>query len=180
MHGKRYSFQCPICIFTHGHAEGRIWTGVAIFLDHLATHRGKDIPQDVLHKLNLVNDYVCDEKENFDLNLWPTDLDSSSGHGSSNNTFQLSKAPTHTSVLEKVWGRKESTAPTTAENHASLVRRETYASARERDRADSVVAGAERAEKERDEQFFQLNEPWSAGLSVYHVERELDYLSPDF
>ena len=41
------------------------------------------------------------------------------------------------------------------------------------ERADSVVGGAPIAEEED-------GEPWSEGLSDFKVDREEDYLSPDF
>ena len=189
---RQYHFQCPICIFSQGHAEGRVWKGTAIFLDHVSTHRGKDINPDVLHKLSIINEYVAPEKEAFDLNLFPPGFDSRSGYASSDSQLSLAKAPTHSSVLDKVWSRKESTAPVVVDPHSMLERRPTYMTLR--DRADSVVtvgAGAEREVKEENGEFVvsfalcaQANampvEPWSAGLSEFHKEREIDYLSADF
>ncbi|KAK3069596.1 hypothetical protein LTR53_013558 [Teratosphaeriaceae sp. CCFEE 6253] len=175
---RQYRFQCPICIFSQGHAEGRTWNGTAIFLDHVSTHRGKDVSPDVLNRLSIINDYVAGEKETFDLNLFPPGFDSRSGNGSSDSTLNLnlSRQPTHTSVLDKVWSRKESTAPD-REAHAALERRPTFMSVRERDRSDSVVTVAAGAEREAKEENV---EPWSAGLSEFHKEREIDYLSADF
>ncbi|KAK0808311.1 hypothetical protein LTR91_015149 [Friedmanniomyces endolithicus] len=172
---RQYHFQCPICIFSQGHAEGRVWKGTAIYLDHVSTHRGKDINPEVLHKLNIINEYVATEKEAFDLNLFPPGFDNRSGYASSDSQLSLAKAPTHSSVLDKVWSRKESTAPVVVDPHSMLERRPTYMTLR--DRADSVVtvgAGAEREVKEENV------EPWSAGLSEFHKEREIDYLSADF
>ncbi|KAK3648611.1 hypothetical protein LTR56_007437 [Elasticomyces elasticus] len=173
--GRQYQFQCPICIFSQGHAEGRTWQGTAIFLDHVSTHRGKEIKPAVVQKLNIINDYVAGEKENFDLNLFPPAFDSR-GYASSDSQLSLppiSRVPTHSSVLDKVRSRKESTVPT-ADPHSMMERRPTYMTLR--DRADSVVTVAAGAEREaKDENV----EPWSAGLSTFHKERETDYLSAD-
>jgi len=169
-----------------------VWKGTAIFLDHVSTHRGKDVNPDVLAKLNIVNEYVATEKEAFDLNLFPPGFDSRSGYGSSDSQLSLARAPTHTSVLDKVWSRKESVAPVAVDPHAMLERRPTYMTLR--DRADSVVtvgAGAEREIKEENGEFACsyalcaqadsiVVEPWSVGLSEFHKEREIDYLSADF
>jgi hypothetical protein len=143
--GRQYRYQCPICIYSQGHAEGRFWNGTAIFLEHVATHRGKDIPTEVAHKLNIIHDYVAEERENFDINLFPPGFDrSNSGYGSSDSSLALSRAPTHTSVLDKVWGRKDSTVPHQHHDPPSAPHRTpTFLSLR--DRADSVVTdGAER------------------------------------
>ena len=46
-------FQCPICIYSYGHAEGRVWKGVDIFMEHVSSHRGKDISYEGNKTLNL-------------------------------------------------------------------------------------------------------------------------------
>ncbi|EMC96019.1 hypothetical protein BAUCODRAFT_513401 [Baudoinia panamericana UAMH 10762] len=175
--GKQYHYQCPICIYSQGHAEGMVWNGTNLFLDHVSTHRGKAIPSEVLHKLNVINEYVAEEKENFDLNLFPPGFDSNaSGHTSSNSSLSLSRAPTHSSTHSsshhhhhRVWSRKESTIDLPHTNP----RRDTVTTLR--DRADSAVArpGAERTESES-------SEPWSTGLSTFHAEKDTDYLTEEF
>ena len=149
VNGRQYLFQCPICIFSQGHAEGRVWKGTAMFLDHVSTHRSKDIHPEVLHRLNIINDYVAGEKEHFDLNLFPPGFDSRGVEGSGDSQTSLSRASTHTSVLDKVWSRKESTASYADPHpHPTMERRPTQTTVR--DRADSVVTvgGAEREGKE--------------------------------
>ncbi|KAK4556176.1 hypothetical protein LTR86_006873 [Recurvomyces mirabilis] len=175
--GRQYAYQCPICIFSHGHAEGRTWKGTNIFLDHVSTHRGKEISSEVLHKLNIINEYVADDKENFDLNLYPPGFDSKSSYGSSESSLTLSRAPTHTSVLEKVWGRKDSTAPAAIDTNQAAHRGQMFSNIRER--SDSVVPGAEKDGVTRIEHVV-IVEPWSAGLSEFHKERDIDYLSEEF
>ncbi|KAK5115494.1 hypothetical protein LTR62_001153 [Meristemomyces frigidus] len=143
--GREYQYQCPICVFSYGHAEGRTWRGTNIYLDHVSTHRGQEIAPEILQKLNISNDHVCDDKENFDLNLFPPGLESRSGYGSSDSSLTLSRIPTHssvhTSVLEKVWGRKDSTATVTSDNsHASY----RTPSLLVRERSDSAIPGAEK------------------------------------
>lgn len=135
--GRQYQFQCPICIYSHGHAEGRIWKGVDIYVDHVSSHRGKDIPQEVLTKLNIVNDRITDDKEDFDINLYPT-----AGFGkdpetaaSSRSSVSLSRAPTRQSIVDSIWSRKQSSA---IDIGSGLQRTQTWRS----ERADSVVGGA--------------------------------------
>lgn len=218
--GKQYQYQCPVCIFQHGHAEGRIWKGTDIFLTHVATHRGKDIPSEgihprlprvpisligptlhnaihpagktnriaVLHKLNIINDHVSDDKGNFDLNLFPSGVIDKDGYTNSESSSQLSRQSTHSTVVEKLRGRK----PSTLDIGSGMMRTHTNVSMR--DRADSVLQGMPPTPKEEDESGSMASlsnvkdqklisitaEPWSAGLSEFHVEKEGDYLSGDF
>jgi hypothetical protein len=165
--GRQYQFQCPICIYTHGHAEGRVWKGVDIYMDHVSSHRGKEIPQEVISKLSIVNDHVTEDKEDFDLNLYPTVFSKDNDAASSRSSVSLQKVPTRGSIVESIWSRKQSSA---IDIGSGLQRSQTWRS----ERADSVVGGAPIAEEE------DSGEPWSEGLSDFKVDREEDYLSPDF
>lgn len=136
--GRQYQFQCPICIYSHGHAEGRIWKGVDIYMDHVSSHRGKDIPQEVLTKLNIVNDRITEDKEDFDLNLYPTAgfaRGAEADAASSRSSVSLSRAPTRQSIVDTIWSRKQSS---TMDIGSGLQRTQTWRS----ERADSVVGGA--------------------------------------
>lgn len=108
--GKTYTYQCPICVYEYGHADGRTWRGTDIYLDHVSTHRSRDISPEVLAKLNIINDRIADDKTNFDLNLWPElALERTLTNSNENVTPALSRQSTHMSTLDKVWGRKQST-----------------------------------------------------------------------
>ncbi len=107
-------------------------------MDHVSSHRGKEIPQEVLTKLNIVNDRVTDDKEDFDINLYPTagfgkDPETAS---SSRSSVSLSRAPTRQSIVDTIWSsaRKQSTL----DIGSGLQRTQTWRS----ERADSVVGGA--------------------------------------
>jgi hypothetical protein len=131
----------------------------------------------VLHKINIINDHVADEKEDFDLNLYPTNYQKEAVSAGASDTASiksgapLSRVNTRTSIVDSLWSRKASTAP--AQNQLdtspSLHRTSTWRS--ELSRTDSVVEEAPIEEE---------NEPWSEGLSDFKVDREEDYLSPDF
>ncbi|KAK3052956.1 hypothetical protein LTR09_006020 [Extremus antarcticus] len=165
-------FQCPICIYSYGHAEGRVWKGVDIFMEHVSSHRGKDISYEVGQKLGVVSDHVVDDKDDFDLNLYPPNYQKDTSETSSvkSGAPQLSRAPTRSSIVDSLWSRKASTAPQ-LDTGLSLQRTSTWRS--DVTRADSVVEGAPIEEEDE-------AEPWSEGLSDFKVDREEDYLSPDF
>ena len=133
-------------------------------MDHVSSHRGRDIPAEVLHKLNIINDYIAEDKEDFDLNYWPTSLSknanpSATGSDESNSVsnVSLSRASTRHSIVDSLWGRKASTATVAPRErdrdsgeHArggglGLQRTQTWRS----DRADSVVGGADIIEEGR-------------------------------
>lgn len=180
--GRQYQFQCPICIYSQGHAEGRVWKGVDIYMDHVSSHRGKEIPQEVLQKLNVINDHITEDKEDFDLNLYPTVFGKDADAASSRSSVSLSRAPTKNSIVDSLWSRKQSQ---TIDIGSGLQRTQTWRS----ERADSVVGGAPIEEGEicwTSRMLLKMDmltieiEPWSEGLSDFKVDREEDYLSPDF
>ena len=108
-----------------------------IYVDHVSSHRGKEIPQEVLTKLGVVNDRITDDKEDFDINLYPTagfgkDPETAS---SSRSSVSLSRAPTRQSIVDTLPWRKSSTA---VDLGSGLQRTQTWRS----ERADSVVGGA--------------------------------------
>lgn len=161
MTGRQYHFQCPICIYSWGHAEGRLWKGVEIFLEHISSHRGKEIPEEGTHasltatralprpantspvrqKLNIINDHITDDKEDFDLNLFPTvfgrSVTSDTGSNeTSKSNLSLSRAPTKNSIVDSIWSRKGSNA--NVDIGSGMTRVSTLRS----ERSDSVVGGA--------------------------------------
>lgn len=133
-------FQCPICIYSWGHAEGRLWKGVEIFLEHISSHRGKEIPEEVRQKLNIVNDHIVEDKEDFDLNLFPTVFGKHISDPGSNETsksnLSLNRAPTKNSIVDSIWSRKQSNANVDIGSGMSRV------STMRSERSDSVVGGA--------------------------------------
>jgi hypothetical protein len=140
--GRQYQFQCPICIYTHGHAEGRVWKGVDIYVDHVSSHRGKEIPAEVLQKLNIVNDRITEDKDDFDINLYPTVFGRAGADGgdtaaSSRSSVSLSRAPTRDSIVGSIWSRKQSNI-----DIGSGLQRSHTAQTWRSERADSVVGGA--------------------------------------
>jgi hypothetical protein len=132
-------------------------------MDHVSSHRGKDISTEgespsftasipltrtltcsaVMQKLNIVNDHVVDDKEGFELNLYPTKYNSESETSSVKSAAApLSRAPTRTSIVDSLWSRKPSTATnaTNLDTGPALQRTSTWRS--ELSRTDSVVEGA--------------------------------------
>lgn len=111
-------------------------------MDHVSSHRGKEIPAEVLQKLNIVNDHITEDKEDFDINLYPTVFGGGPAAGGGENTaassrssVSLSKAPTRGSIVDSIWSRKQSS---TMDIGSGLQRTQTWRS----ERADSVVGGA--------------------------------------
>ena len=103
----------------------------------------------VLQKLNIVNDHIADDKEDFDLNFFPNSLTrqntSSQIDASSSSSVSLNRVSTRNSIVDSFWGRKSSTAPVSNNDGGgggslfpALSRTNTWRS----DRADSVVGGA--------------------------------------
>ncbi|KAF2481311.1 hypothetical protein BDY17DRAFT_301080 [Neohortaea acidophila] len=170
--GRQYQFQCPICIYSQGHAEGRTWKGVEIYIDHVSSHRGRQLSEEVLGKLNIINDRIAEDKEDFDLNFFPTALtrqntsNTTTDLNSSSSSVSLARTNTRNSIVDSLWNRKSSSANT--EVGPALSRTATWRS----DRADSVVSGALIEEDD--------DEPWAEGLSEFRADKEEDYLSPDF
>ena len=107
-------------------------------MDHVSSHRGKDIPQEVLTKLNIVNDHITEDKEDFDLNLYPTVFTKDTDVASSRSSVSLSKAPTRGSIVESIWSRKQSNANANMDIGSGMTRVSTIRS----ERSDSVVGGA--------------------------------------
>lgn len=143
-------------------------------------------------KLNIINDHITDDKEDFDLNLFPTVFGRSAtsdagSNETSRSSLSLSRAPTKNSIVDFPWSRKQSSA--NVDIGSGMTRVSTLRS----ERSDSVVGGAieEGVLQKRDLAplmhrelfwltFYPESEPWSEGLSDFRGFREEDYLSPDF
>ncbi len=94
----------------------------------------------VLHKLNVINDHVAEDKEDFDINLYPTHYQKSEPDTASVKSVPpISRAPTRTSIVDSLWSRKASTAPQNDTGN-NLQRSNTWRS--DLTRTDSVVEGA--------------------------------------
>jgi hypothetical protein len=93
-----------------------------------------------MQKLNIINDRIADDKDDFDINLYPTHAKADSETSSIKSTqAPLSRAPTRTSIVDSLWSRKASTA-TAMDTSPNLHRTSTWRS--ELSRTDSVVEGA--------------------------------------
>ena len=92
----------------------------------------------VLHKLNIINDHIAEEKEDFDLNFFPTGIERVDTKASINTSPTLSRVNTRTSIVDSIWSRKQSQAPAQLDIGSGLSRVSTWRS----ERADSVVGGA--------------------------------------
>jgi hypothetical protein len=74
-----FAFQCMFCVFLDGSldvdsgaGERQLYYGREKYLEHIAQqHRGQVIGDIVLYKLGCVNDRICDDDEDFDINLYP-------------------------------------------------------------------------------------------------------------
>lgn len=94
----------------------------------------------VLEKLKIIDDHVAEDKEDFELNLYPLAFNKDSDNASSRSSVSLSKAPTRGSIVDSLWSRKASSA-TLEPPHPPLTRTSTAQTWRS-ERADSVVGGA--------------------------------------
>lgn len=72
---EMFAFQCMFCVFLDlpgGEEERALYYGFEAYLEHIAQeHRGKSIGDIVLYKLGCVNDRICEDDEEFDINLFP-------------------------------------------------------------------------------------------------------------
>ena len=141
-----------------------------------------------------------EDKEDFELNLFPTSMSKGADNSRSSVTLNqppLSRTQTRSSVVESIWSRKASSA---LDIGSGLQRSQTSQTNRS-DRADSVVGGAPIEEGVYESSsaltlvclvhvrcIFRAHadmrtletEPWSEGLSDFKMDKEEDYLSPDF
>ena len=70
----QFMYQCLFCVFL-GH-EAPVIHGTELYLDHCCQeHRGRVLGNVVLYKSGCVNDRVCDDSEEFDINLFPLSVD---------------------------------------------------------------------------------------------------------
>ena len=92
----------------------------------------------VLHKLNIIDDRVAEDKDDFELNFYPLSFNKDSDNASSRSSVSLSKAPTRSSIVESIWSRKQSQGGQALETSPSLSHTQTWRS----ERADSVVGEA--------------------------------------
>jgi len=68
--GQQFSYQCTFCTFING--KGAVFHGSRMYLKHVASHRG-DIGEVLKYKAACINDHVCEDDEEFDINLYPLD-----------------------------------------------------------------------------------------------------------
>ena len=61
-------YKCMFCVLLGAHTP--IIQGTEAYIDHVARrHRGSELSQVILHRIGCVNDRVCAEEEDFDINL---------------------------------------------------------------------------------------------------------------
>ena len=66
----QFMFQCLFCVFLG--LQAPVIQGTDLYLNHIIEeHRGRVISDVVLYKTGCVNDRVCEDKEEFDINLYP-------------------------------------------------------------------------------------------------------------
>lgn len=115
-------------------------------LIEVPTPRSLTLRLPVRQKLHIINDHITDDKEDFDLNLFPTVFgrSTSSEAGStetSKSNLSLNRAPTKNSIVDTIWSRKQSNA--NVDIGSGMTRVSTLRS----ERSDSVVGGAQEERK---------------------------------
>ena len=92
--GKQYAYQCLFC--TYAGEQGPVFQGTDCYLEHIAQHRGP-MGEVLLYKAQCVNDRVCEDAEEFDINLFPPsaglDYQDRASHMLSDDLMGLSFAP---------------------------------------------------------------------------------------
>ena len=64
-------YKCLFCVFGGIHAP--IIQGTDLYFDHIVQkHRSSELSQVVLHKTGCINNRICKDEEEFDINLYPT------------------------------------------------------------------------------------------------------------
>lgn len=70
----QYSFKCLFCVFLGG--QSGVYHGMDYYLEHILNeHRGRALGDVVLYKTGCINDRIADDKDEFDINLYPMALD---------------------------------------------------------------------------------------------------------
>lgn len=63
-------YQCMFCVFQGRNAP--VMEGSDLYFDHIAQeHRGSDLGDVALHQTCCVNDRICSDRDEFDINLHP-------------------------------------------------------------------------------------------------------------
>lgn len=91
---KQYAFQCLFCAYAGEPAQA--FQGTDCYLEHVAQHRGR-MGEVLLYKAQCVNDRVCEDGEEFDINLFPpaagADYQDRASHMLSDDLLGLSFEP---------------------------------------------------------------------------------------
>ncbi|EME39858.1 hypothetical protein DOTSEDRAFT_91218 [Dothistroma septosporum NZE10] len=70
----QYSFKCLFCVFIG--AQSGVYHGMDYYLEHIVNeHRGRPLGDVVLYKTGCINDRIADDKDEFDVNLFPMAMD---------------------------------------------------------------------------------------------------------
>lgn len=69
---SKYSFQCLFCVYLGWSEASTVYTRMELYLDHISKeHRSKPLGDVIEYKTRCVSNRVADDKELFDINLWP-------------------------------------------------------------------------------------------------------------
>ncbi|KAK1061631.1 hypothetical protein LTR12_009050 [Friedmanniomyces endolithicus] len=68
----QYAYQCLFCVFLGD--KSPIYFGTDTYLDHVSSHRGQISSEVVLYKTKGVVDRIASDQEDFDMNLFPLDI----------------------------------------------------------------------------------------------------------
>ncbi|WPH04155.1 Hypothetical protein R9X50_00704100 [Acrodontium crateriforme] len=80
----KYAYQCIFCVLLG--QSSLVIHGTDYYLDHIQSHRALDLGEVILHRTKCIVGRVAEDKEDFDINLWPL-------------RFQQSSTPSPPSVL---------------------------------------------------------------------------------
>ncbi|KAI5359786.1 hypothetical protein Slin14017_G093470 [Septoria linicola] len=71
MHNK-HSYKCLFCVYQSA-PEAAVYCGMEAYLDHVSSvHRGRNMDSVLLYKTRCLNDHIANDREAFDINLWPS------------------------------------------------------------------------------------------------------------
>lgn len=68
--GQQFAYQCIFCTFATG--KGAVYHSTRMYMEHVATHRG-EMSEVLKYKTGCLNDRICNDEEEFDINLFPLD-----------------------------------------------------------------------------------------------------------
>ena len=98
---NEFRYQCLFCVY-QGEKQPPDFHGTDPYLNHVSSeHRGKDLSDLVLYKTCCINDSVCDDDQDFDINLFPV-LPDAKPHSSRSLNCQKSSLEMQDSMFADV------------------------------------------------------------------------------